>query len=153
MVPFNFVCSTGAWKPPQFQTSTDECIDIYEKAQLSSALDSRWRFFQMQMKDENKNKSTFTSHLGTYRKDGLPFGFRNAPALFQQPLDIILFGVRWKTCLIYIDDVLILRRKNCYHVKDIHQVLALFCQTAVTQNCPILFYLKKIEMFWPYTHF
>jgi len=37
----------------------------------------------------------------------MPFGLKNAPATFQRALDIILSGVKWQSCLVYLDDVII----------------------------------------------
>ncbi|CDF38259.1 unnamed protein product [Chondrus crispus] len=34
----------------------------------------------------------------------MPFGLKGAPATFQRALDIILSGVRWQICLVYLDD-------------------------------------------------
>jgi len=31
----------------------------------------------------------------------------NAPASFQRALDIILSGLKWQICLVYLDDVII----------------------------------------------
>ncbi|CDF34106.1 unnamed protein product [Chondrus crispus] len=33
------------------------------------------------------------------------FGLKGAPATFQRALDIILSGVRWQICLVYLDDL------------------------------------------------
>ncbi|CDF36412.1 unnamed protein product [Chondrus crispus] len=37
----------------------------------------------------------------------MPFGLKGAPATFQRALDIILSGVRWQICLVYLDDVIL----------------------------------------------
>lgn len=37
----------------------------------------------------------------------MPLGLTNAPASFHRALDIILSRYKWKTCLVYIDDVII----------------------------------------------
>ena len=38
----------------------------------------------------------------------MPFGLCNAPATFQQLMDLILAGLQWKNCLVYLDDILII---------------------------------------------
>ena len=40
----------------------------------------------------------------------IPFKFCNMPATFQVLMDTILTGLQWMNCLIYVDDVIILRR-------------------------------------------
>ncbi len=37
----------------------------------------------------------------------MPFALTNAPATFQRTLDIFLSTYKWKTCLVYLDDVII----------------------------------------------
>ena len=61
----------------------------------------------MPIAERDQDKTTFTSHVGTFCYKRMPFGLRNAPATFQRALDIIQSGVRWKTCLVYMDDVVI----------------------------------------------
>lgn len=41
-----------------------------------------------------RDKTTFTSPMGTYRYSRIPSGLRNAPETLQMALDIILTGVR-----------------------------------------------------------
>ena len=56
---------------------------------------------------EEGDKTTFTCHAGCYRFKRMPFGLCDAPATFQRTLDILLAGLRWKTCLVYLDDVIV----------------------------------------------
>ena len=37
----------------------------------------------------------------------MPFGLTNTPATFQRTLDIVLSQFKWKTCLVYLDDVIV----------------------------------------------
>lgn len=59
----------------------------------------------------------------------MPFGLHNAPATFQQSLDLILSGLRFNTCLVYLDELLILLRNLEDHVKHIDEVLTLLENT------------------------
>lgn len=75
----------------------------------------------MPVKDEDKDETTFSSQLGARRYTRQPFGLQNTPATFQQALDTILSRVRQMTCLVYIDDVVILSENDCQHVEDIQE--------------------------------
>ena len=53
----------------------------------------------------------------------MPFGLCNSPASFQRMMDIVLSGLKWNTCLIYLDDVVIFSRTFAEHLKNLHRVL------------------------------
>ena len=40
----------------------------------------------------------------------MPFGRCNAPATFQRLMDLVLAGLQWSHCLVYLDDVVVLGR-------------------------------------------
>ena len=53
----------------------------------------------------------------------MPFGPCNAPATFQQLMDCVLAGLQWKTCLVYIDDIIITGETFEEHLHHLKQVL------------------------------
>jgi Reverse transcriptase (RNA-dependent DNA polymerase) len=85
----------------------DECIYSLGDALIFTTLDCNSGYWQIPVHPEDPDTSTFSSHYGIYRFLRLPFGLRNAPATFQRAIYIILAGVRWKTCLLYLDDVIV----------------------------------------------
>lgn len=105
----------------------DDCTDSLVETQVFKELETLWGCWQVTMYEE-KDKATFIYHLGTYRYTRMPFGISNAPATFQCELHIILFGVRWETCLVYIDDMVILSRNSRQHVNKIAEVVTLVPQ-------------------------
>ena len=72
-----------------------------------TTLDCNSGYWQVPVAPENEDKTTFTTHCGTFRYTRMPFGLKNAPATFQRALDIILSGARWQICLVYLDDVIV----------------------------------------------
>jgi len=74
---------------------------------------------------EDRDKTTFTSHTSLFRFFRLLFGLVNAPASFQRALDIILSGLRWQTCLVYLDDVIVFSRTVNDHIRHLREVLLL----------------------------
>ncbi len=47
----------------------------------------------------------------------MPFGLCNALATFEWLMELVLSGLNWKICLIYLDDVIVYG-ENFYHSFD-----------------------------------
>lgn len=46
----------------------------------------------------------------------------NAPATFQRVMQVVLSGLEWQSCFIYLDDILIASRTLCDHIQHICMV-------------------------------
>jgi len=64
----------------------------------------------------------------------MPLGLTTAPATFQRALDIILSGLKWQICFVYLDDVIIFSANAEQHVKDVDTVLHCLRKAGVTLN-------------------
>ena len=53
----------------------------------------------------------------------MPFGLCNAPATFQRLIDLVLAGLQWSHCLVYLYDIIILGRTFTEHLANIQLVL------------------------------
>ncbi len=78
----------------------EECIDSLGDAKFFTTLDCNWGFWQIPIKDEDRDKTTFTCHSGTFRFKKMHFMLTNAPATFQRTTDIILARFKWQSCLV-----------------------------------------------------
>ena len=121
----------------------DDCLDSLGDSHIFTTLDCNAGYWQLPVAPEDRDKTTFTSYLGTYRYVRMPFGLWNAPATFQRGLDIILSGVRWQTCLIYLDDVIVCSRNAETHLRHVDEVLRLLRRTGVKLK------LRKCSFFQP----
>lgn len=52
----------------------------------------------------------------------MPFGLVNAPATFQMVMNMILKGLTWKHCLVYIDDINVWSDNFDNHLKHLDLV-------------------------------
>jgi len=110
----------------------DDCIDFLGEASVSSLLDCNSGYWQIPVAVEDQDKTTFTCHDGTYKYIRLPFGLTNAPATFQRASDMILSGVKWKTCLVYLDDVIVFSRTVEEHITHLDEVFGLLSRAGVS---------------------
>jgi len=73
----------------------DDCLDSLRDPQFFSTLDCKAGYWKIFIAEEDKPKTAFTCHCGTYQCTRLSFGLCNAPATFQRTIDMILSGVKW----------------------------------------------------------
>ena len=62
--------------------------------------------------------------LNMSKKDDYPFGLCNAPATFQQFMELALQGLQWSICLIYLDDVIVYGNSFAEHLQRLRTVLS-----------------------------
>ena len=121
----------------------EDCPDSLGDAQIFTTLYCNAGYLQVPVAPDDRDKTTFTSYLGTYRYVRMPFRLRNGPATFQQALDIVLSGVRRQTCLIYLDDVIVFSKDAESHLRHVDEVLRLLRRTGVNLK------LRKCSFFQP----
>ena len=102
----------------------DECLDTLGHAKVFSTLDANSGYWQIPVAEDDRHKTAFTCHAGTYQFKRMPFGLCNAPATFQRTLDIILSPYRWRTCLVYLDDIIIFSPNYESHIQHVDEVLS-----------------------------
>ena len=52
----------------------------------------------------------------------MPFGLCNAPATFERLMEQILNGLNWRTCLVYLDDIIVTGKTFDEHLDDLMEV-------------------------------
>ena len=62
------------------------------------------------MAKKDAHETAFTTPYGHYQFKRMPFGFKNAPATFQQLMNNILSGLQGNEMFVYLDDIVIYSR-------------------------------------------
>jgi len=114
----------------------DECIGSLGEATIFSTLDCKAGYCQAAIAPEDREETVFVCHAGAYQYMRMPFGRRNPPATFQRALDIILSGVKWKSCLIYLNDVIVYSKTEDEHNVHVDRVLRPLRDAGVTLRLP-----------------
>ncbi|CAF4940559.1 unnamed protein product, partial [Rotaria socialis] len=100
----------------------DDTLDSLQEAKFVSTLDLRSGYWQVEMDKNSREKTAFVTHKGLFEFNVMPFGLTNAPATFQRLMDIVLTGLKWQCCLVYIDDVVIFSPTFEQHIVDLEKV-------------------------------
>jgi hypothetical protein len=100
----------------------DDTLNTLAGSQWFSTLDLLSGYWQVEVADKDRPKTAFCTTEGLFEFKVMPFGLCNAPATFQRLMDLVLAGLQWSHCLIYIDDVVILGRSFEEHLQHLQQV-------------------------------
>ena len=101
----------------------DDTLDSLAGCQYFTTLDLASGFWQVRMHPDSQEKTAFTTHTGLYEFTVMPFGLCNSPATFQRLMEGVLAGLTPDTCLVYIDDVLVVGRTFEEHLENLRKVL------------------------------
>ena len=99
------------------------CLDALEGCTYFSTLDLRSGFFQVPIYGPDADKTAFITRKGQFRFRVMSMGLCNSPSSFQRLLDLVLRGLTWSSCLVYVDDIIIMSKSFPDHVEHLRSVL------------------------------
>ena len=100
----------------------DDMLDQLCNNRFFTTLDLATGYWQVKVEASSQEKTAFTTHAGLYEFMVMPFGLCNAPATFQRLMEQVLHGLVGKSCLVYLDDVLVLGRDLEEHLANTRTV-------------------------------
>jgi len=101
----------------------DECIDSFGDARVFSTLDCYAGYCQIRVAEKYKHLTAFTCRSGAWKCVRLPFGLCNAPATFQDAMNMIIAGFKCHIYLVYLDDVIFFSLSSEEHIQHVDEVL------------------------------
>ncbi|KAK7906740.1 hypothetical protein WMY93_015352 [Mugilogobius chulae] len=100
----------------------DDTLDALAGATWFSTLDFSDGYWQVEVAEEDREKTAFTTGHGLYQFRSMPMGLTNAPATFQRFMELVLKGLPWQICMVYLDDILIYSRSFSEHIEALEEV-------------------------------
>ena len=125
---------------------TEELIRQLSKAKVFTALDLRWGYNNVRIRESDQWKAAFRTNRGLYEPVVMNFGLTNAPATFQHMMNDLFKDLIGVIVIIYLDDLLIFSENDSDHAEHVREVLrrleanALFCKP---EKCR--FFQRKVE--------
>ena len=101
----------------------DDTLDTLSGSQWFSTLDLLSGYWQVEVAEGDRDKTAFATQSGLFEFKVMPFGLCNAPATFQRLMDLVLAGVQWSHCLVYMDDIIVVGRSFKDHLQNLSVVL------------------------------
>ena len=100
----------------------DDTLDTLSGSKWFSTLDLISGYWQVEVDESDREKTAFCTPDGHYQFKVMPFGLCNAPATFQQLMDMVLAGLQWNNCLVYLDDVIVVGKTFEDHLQNLRNV-------------------------------
>ena len=86
-------------------------------------IDLRHAFHLVCIVEGNEWKTTFCTRYGSYELQVMPFSLTNAPATFQQFVNLVFTDMLDVCMVVYLDDILIYLDNMGDHVKHVREVI------------------------------
>ena len=131
----NAITTTDSHPLPRIE----ELLEQFRTSRWFSTMDLASGYWQIEMKEEDKQKTAFTCCYGLYEFNVMPFGLKNAPPTFQR-LMIELFRKQLdEFVVVYIDDILVYSKTFEDHMKHLKIVFG------ILQKANLMIKLKKCK--------
>ena len=87
-----------------------------------SFMDGFSGYNQIKMAEEDKAKTTLTTHWGTYAYDIMPFELKNVGATYQRAMVTLFHDMMHKEIELYVDDMIAKSRTPSDHLIDLRKL-------------------------------
>ena len=109
-------------KPKYPLPRIDDDVDSMSGAQIFSTIDLKAAYWQIKIREADKDKLAFRTSEGCFSWNVMPFGVSTAPACFQQTMDLVLAGIKWNYALVYLDDIIVYSKTEEEHLSHLEEV-------------------------------
>lgn len=115
---FEYCHKTGCfYNLPRVQ----DCLDTVRGSIYFSTFDLTSGYHQVPVKEEDIPKTAFITKYGLYEFTTMPMGLSTACATFQRLMELILQGLNWQTCIIYLDDIVVFGSSFQEHLQRVEE--------------------------------
>lgn len=101
----------------------DDTIDALSGAKYFSTADLKSGYYQIPVAEKDRHKTAFSfPGGGLWQFKRMPMGLSNSAPVFERLMERVLSGLTWKTCLVYLDDIIIFSRTFENHLANLREV-------------------------------
>ena len=111
------------WKDSFPLPRIDVTLDALNGATWFSTLDLKSGYWQVELEPSAKEKTAFSVGKGLWQIKVMHFELCNAPATFERLMEAVWFSLPWKTCLVYLDNIIVHAASFNDHIENLCRVL------------------------------
>ncbi|CAH2106577.1 unnamed protein product [Euphydryas editha] len=129
-------------------------IDLFDKLGKSlyfTTLDLASGYHQIEVEEQDREKTAFSTQHGHYEFLRMPFGLKTAPATFQRTMDNVLRGLQGLHCMVYLDDVIVFSTSLGEHIHKLQTVFERLRQTNLKVQLDKSEFLRKEVIYLGHT--
>jgi len=112
-----------------------------------STLDLRSGYYNIPIRDVDRDKTAFITRRGCFRYKVMPFGLTCAASVFQRLMDLVLCGLTSESCLVYLDDIIVFGQDFDSHVRRLREIFDRL------RTAGLKLHMKKCCLFQPRVNF
>jgi hypothetical protein len=112
----------------------DDTLDTLAGAKWFSTFDLKSGYWQVDVHPDDKGKTAFSTGQGLWQFTVMLFGLCNAPATFERLMETVLRGPIYDSCLVYLDDVIVIGRTFEEHLLNLRKVVQRFREACLKLN-------------------
>ena len=104
----------------------------YRKPTIFTAMDLLSGYHQCDLHPDSREYSAFESPSGVWQWTRMPFGMKQSPWQFTKIMSLALGGLMPRTCLAYLDDIIIFDPDVESHISNVEKVLQALQKAGLT---------------------
>ena len=108
---------------PFYMVTMEEIIARVGGSKVISKLDLAKGFYQIEVDVESRQKTAFITPFGKFEFLRMPFGLKNAPAIFQRTMEAVLIDC-YEFSAPYIDDIVVFSADGHSHAQHLRLVFS-----------------------------
>ncbi|XP_011083378.1 uncharacterized protein LOC105165921 [Sesamum indicum] len=126
----NKACPKDPYPMPQI----DMMVDSTAGFEIFSMMDAYQGYHQIQMAEEDRDKTSFVTEKGIYCYNMMPFGLKNAGATYQRFVNKMFGDLLGKSIEVYVDDMLVKSKRSQDHIEDLAQAFSIMRKYSMKLN-------------------
>jgi hypothetical protein len=102
---------------------TAQLIERLSGKRFFCVMDLASGFYHFNIREIDRHKTAFITHMGQYEFNRLSMGLKNSPPFFQKSMMILLSGLVHVGCEVYIDDLIVFGMSHDELLENLEKVL------------------------------